>query len=185
MSVVKLRNVRIAFCQNLFKAGAMEEKQTPKFSSTFIIAKDAPEIAVIKKTIEQVAKDKWLTKADQVLKGLRSEGRTCLKDGDAKAQYEGFEGNMYVAASTDKAPKVWDKDKTELSAQNGRPYAGCYVHASIDIWAQDNKYGKRVNATLRAVMFSKDGDAFAGAAPATDEEFDDLADTGDEEDSLA
>jgi len=44
--------------------------------------------------------------------------------------------------------------------ENGKPYAGCYVNMSIRLWAQDNQFGKRVNAQLRAVQFVKDGEAF-------------------------
>ena len=75
---------------------------------------------------------------------------------------------------------VADRDKSPLSAQDGKPYAGCYVDASIELWAQDNNFGKRVNATLRWVQFRRDGDAFAGSAPATDDELDDLSDADDD-----
>ena len=34
------------------------------------------------------------------------------------------------------------------------------ARASIDLWAQDNKYGKRINASLTHVQFVKDGDQF-------------------------
>jgi hypothetical protein len=91
---------------------------------------------------------------------------------------------MYVSASNKVAPLVVDKDKSPLSEASGRPYAGCYVNASLDIWAQDNSYGKRVNATLRGVQFFRDGDAFAGGAPASEDEFDDLSDTGGDADDL-
>ena len=49
------------------------------------------------------------------------------------------------------------------------------MNASIELWAQDNSFGKRVNASLRGVQFLKDGDAFAGGGAASDDEFDDLA----------
>lgn len=32
----------------------------------------------------------------------------------------------------------------------------------VEFWAQDNNYGKRVNATLLGVQFVRDGAAFAG-----------------------
>jgi len=66
-----------------------------------------------------------------------------------------------------------------LTEKDGRPYGGCYVNVSLDIWVQDPKgekakNGKRINATLRGIQFMADGDAFAGGAPADPEEFDDL-----------
>jgi hypothetical protein len=56
------------------------------------------------------------------------------------------------------------------------PYAGCYVNATIVVWAQDNEHGKRINAQVKAVQFFKDGEAFGAAAVNPDDEFtDDMA----------
>jgi hypothetical protein len=82
---------------------------------------------------------------------------------------------MFVSSRNKTRPLVIDRDKSPLTAQDGRPYAGCFVHASIELWAQDNAYGKRINASLRGVQFFKDGDAFAGGGAASDDEFDDIA----------
>ena len=176
---LKLKNVRIAFCQNLFTAGSINASDKPKFSSTFLIPKDDSQIAVIKKTIQDVAKEQWGAKAEAILKELVAAGKICLRDGDTKASYDGFEGNMFISSSSVSAPGVFDKDRTELTQKDGRPYAGCYVNAALDIWAQDNQFGKRINATLKGVQFVADGDAFVGSAPATADDFDDISDTGD------
>ena len=50
-------------------------------------------------------------------------------------------------------------------------YSGCYVDCSVEIWAQDNQYGQRVNAQLRGVMFVRDGDAFGAGGSASADEF--------------
>ncbi len=91
---------------------------------------------------------------------------------------------MFISSSSVSAPGVFDKDRTELTQKDGRPYAGCYVNAALDIWAQDNQFGKRINATLKGVQFAADGDAFVGSAPATAEDFDDISDTGEGADDL-
>ena len=62
---------------------------------------------------------------------------------------------------------------------SGRPYAGCYVNAVLEFWAQDNKFGKRVNATLMGVQFFRDGDAFSGGGAASDDDFDDVTSGAD------
>jgi hypothetical protein len=49
------------------------------------------------------------------------------------------------------------------------------VHASVDVWAQDNQWGQRVNCSLGGVMFAGDGQRFGGAAPATADTFAGLA----------
>jgi hypothetical protein len=184
---IKIKNVRIAFCQNLFKAGSMTAGDKPKFSATFLIAKDDPQLNVIRTAITRVASDKWADKAESILKGLHASGKICLRDGDVKSEYDGFEGTMFISTSSSTAPLVIDRDRTELAEADGRPYAGCYVNASINIWAQDNQYGKRVNAKLRGVQFVGDGDAFVGSAPAKADEFDDLSVTdsgGDDADEF-
>lgn len=81
---------------------------------------------------------------------------------------------MYVSARNALRPLVVDVNKAPLTAEDGKPYAGCYVNASIELWTQDNNYGKRVNATLRGVQFYKDGESFAGGGVASDDDFDDL-----------
>lgn len=178
----KLKNVRIAFCQNLFVAGAMagDSSAKPRFSSTFIIAAGDPQIEALRKAIEEVAKEKWGTKYLAILKQLNAGGKTCLHDGNDKPQYDGFEGNMYISAASPNRPGIFDSNKTELTEASGKPYAGCYVHANIEIWAQDNNYGKRINASLKGVMFYKDGDAFVGSVPSEADDFDDVSDTGEE-----
>lgn len=177
--ILQLKNVRIAFCQNLFRPGTVTAADKPAYSATFIIPKDDPQIAKIKKTIISVAEEKWEKKAEEVLKSLKIKDMLCLHDGDGKAQYDGFEGCMYISARNAAPPLVIDRDRTKLTENDGRPYAGCYVNCSLDIWAQDNKYGKRINAKLRGVQFFADGDAFVGSAPASEDEFDDLSDTGE------
>lgn len=60
------------------------------------------------------------------------------------------------------------------------------MNASIELWAQDNKqFGKRINAQLRGVQFLRDGDAFAAGSPASEDEFEDLGDQGDDTDPTA
>lgn len=89
------------------------------------------------------------------------------------------EGMWYVSASNKRRPKVLDRDgRTPLTDEDGVIYGGCYVNAIVRFWAQDNKWGKRVNASLEGVQFVKDGEAF-GAPPLSDDAFDPVEDEGD------
>jgi len=178
---IKLANVRLAFPQ-LFEAKTVNGEGKPAFSASFLISPDDSQIQTIKAAIEQVARDKWGAKADAVLKQMNAQDKTALHDGDVKSNYSGFEGNLYVSARSATRPLVIDRDKTLLAEADGKPYAGCYVNASVELWAQDNNYGKRVNASLRGVQFLRDGDAFAGGGAASDDEFDDLSDGSDADD---
>jgi len=89
--------------------------------------------------------------------------------------YQGFEDAFYFTASNDVRPTVLDRDKSPLIAADGRPYAGCYVNAVVEIWAQDNKYGRGLRAALKGVQFVKDGDAFSGGGTASPDDFADLS----------
>ncbi|EHE4123964.1 DUF2815 family protein [Salmonella enterica subsp. enterica serovar Bareilly] len=175
---VKLNNVRLAF-PALFEAKTVNGEGDPRFSATFILPPDHPGVKAVNEAIEAVAKAKWGDKAELTLKTLRAKLNVCLHSGDEKPEYDGFPGNMFVSAANKARPTVLDRDRTALVAADGRPYAGCYVNAVIDLWAQDNNFGKRVNASLSGVQFLRDGDAFTGGQPASADEFDDISEGAD------
>lgn len=167
---IVLKNVRLAFGQGLFTPSSMEGSE-PKFGSTFIFAKDHPAAKTMQDAIQQVATEKWGAKAPEILKSLKAGGKLCLRDGDIKANFDGFAGNLFVSSSNRARPTVLDRDKTPLTQQDGKPYSGCYVNVSLDLWSMDNKFGRRVNATLLAVQFASDGEAFSGGAAFSDDDF--------------
>lgn len=169
---IMLTKVRLSFA-DIFEARAVLDS-TPRFSATFLIQKDDSQIKMIEKYIEQIANEKWGAKASDNLKQLYVSGRVALYDGDTKS-YDGFAGTMAIHASSKVRPSIVDKDKTVLIEEDGKPYPGCYVNAIIDLWAQDNKYGKRINAALAGIQFVEHGDAFSGSRPASLDDFEDLS----------
>jgi len=174
---VKLTNVRLAF-PALFEAKSIAGSEgAPAYGATLLIdpATQKPLIDEINKAIDAVAVEKWGAKASSHLVAMRKGNKVALHDGDEKAQYAGFPGVMFVASRSTVRPVVIDKDKSPLVAEDGKPYGGCYVNATIQLWAQDNTYGKRVNAQLLGVQFLRDGDSFGGGAIGSVEDFDDLA----------
>lgn len=171
---ISLKDVRLAF-PALFEAKTVNGEGAPAFSAAFILTPDHPSIKELQAAIEKVGEAKWGAKWPAVKKGMEAQDKTALHNGDSKADYEGYEGNFFVSARNKTRPVVIDRDKTPLVEADGKPYAGCYVNASIELWAQDNNYGKRINASLRGVQFLKDGEAFAGGGVASDDEFDDLS----------
>lgn len=168
---IKLDNVRLVFPQ-LFEAKTVNGEGAPAFSASFLMEPDHPAVKALNAAFEAIGKDKWGAKWPNVKKEIEAKDRYALHDGDTKADYAGFAGMMFVSARNKSRPLVIDRDKSPLTAADGRPYAGCYVNASIELWAQDNNYGKRINASLRGVQFFNDGDAFAGGGAASDDEFD-------------
>ena len=174
--IIKLGNARLSY-PSLFR----EKKFAPtdakgSYSATFILDKktQAKEIAAIKAAIDSITRE--------VFKGKPvGNNRVCLHDGSEKEGTDGYgEGIMYVSARTDKRPQVVNRDLTPLTEEDGKPYAGCYVNATIELWAQDNQYGKRINAKLRAVQFAKEGKPFGEGTIDVSKEFEPIADDDDE-----
>lgn len=184
MASIILKNVRLAFPE-LFepKSFAGEEEGTKRYSANFLVEPGSENDKLIRKTISDAVKEKFPDpkKAEQFLKSVQgNSGKFCFNDGDAKS-YDGYEGMWYVSANRNEdqgAPSVVSGRKDEsgklipLTKASGKPYAGCYVNGKIDIWVQTGKYNG-VRASLQAVQFVADGDAFAGA-PASADGFDEL-----------
>lgn len=179
---VVLRDVRLAFGQGVFEPSSIGDGE-PSFGCSFLMPKDHPSVKEIGAAIQQVAKEKWQDKAPAMLSQLKATDKICLHDGDTKATYDGFAGNLFVSSSNRARPTVVDRNKTPLTQADGKPYSGCYVNAVVDVWPQDNKWGKRVNATLLGVQFVRDGEAFSGGATLADDDFD-VVEGGEEADAL-
>lgn len=171
---VTLANVRLAF-PTLFEARTVNGEGDPAYSSSFIFASDHPAAQAMADAIDAVGSEKWGAKWAALKKELQSKDKTALHDGDTKASYAGFSGNLFVSSRSKVRPAVIDRDRSPLTSSDGKPYAGCYVNGIVEIYAQDNAYGKRVNASLKGVQFVSDGDAFSGGAPASAEDFPDLS----------
>ena len=164
-AIVKLENVRLSF-PHLFTAHAMEEGEQAKFSASFILdnEKHAKLIERIEKLVERLALDHWKKKVTF---------KSCLRDGNDKPDMDGYgDGVMFLNASRKTRPVVVDRQVNPVTEEDGVILAGCYVNATVRIWVQDNKWGKRVNAELRAVQFVKDGESFGAAPVSAESEFD-------------
>jgi hypothetical protein len=166
---VKLTDVRLSFASVFKKKSFGDDDSNPRYAATFLMdkRKQADLIRKCEDAIDDAKYAKWGDKQPS----LRDD-KLALRDGDDE-NYDGYEDMMYVAARSERRPQVLDRDRTPLTEDDGRPYSGCFVNAIVRFWAQDNKWGKRVNASLEGVQFVKDGEAF-GPAPLDDDAFDDL-----------
>jgi len=176
-TIVRLDDVRIAF-PALFKAEQVGNKGKPAFSATFLMTPEHPALEKLKQAIKDVAVEKWGDEAAEILQQLVASDRVCLRNGNTKANYDGFAGNMFVSARGYVRPLVIAQDKSALLEEDGKPYSGCYVNAQISIWAQANQYGKRINAQLGGVQFLRDGESFGGGHVADVSEFDTVSEGG-------
>lgn len=170
-AIVKLPAVRLSF-PHLFKPHAMEEGQEPKYSATFLLDNEehGKLIDQIEALIDRLALDEFKKKISF---------KRCLRDGNEKLELEGYgDGKFFIPAARKTRPAVVDRDLTPLTEEDGKIYAGCYVNATIRLWVQDNNWGKRVNAELRAVQFLKDGESFGAGPVKVEDEFDALPEDG-------
>jgi hypothetical protein len=174
---VKLSNVRLSF-PDLFEAVQYQGQGPFNYRASFLFPADHPAKAAVDAAIKQVAAETWKDKASMHLAGiLGNSNKCCLQDGNAKP-YDGYAGNWALTATrpVEKGrPLVLDQGKNPLVAADGKPYAGCYVNASVEFWAQDNSYGKAVRCTVLGVQFLRDGDAFTAGSVATPDDFEALA----------
>lgn len=165
MSNIKFKNARLSY-PSLFNHGTFNGDSTGKYECTFIL--DKKEHA---KTITEIKeKAKALIKSE--LKGAKlGSDRICLKDGDEQEQDE-LKGCYAIKVSNKNRPLVIDRNGSPLTEEDNVIYAGCYVNGIIDLWAQNNGWGKRINGTLKGVQFYADGEAFGNDSTISTSEFD-------------
>lgn len=172
--------LRLSFADAVFEAKAFQGEGKADYNCAFLISPDTPAgqtlIDEINAGCEKVAREKWGTKADAIILSMKENDRLAIHNGNKKAEYDGYPGNFFINARSKTRPLVIDRDRTPLTAADGRIYSGCYVNPQIILWAQDNSFGKRINAELKGIQFVRDGDAFGGAGPAASaDDFGDLS----------
>jgi hypothetical protein len=142
------------------------------YCSHFLMAPDHPGVALIKAAQRRAATAMWKDGAEAMLQALAKQDRLCLHDGDtSKPGVDGYKGMLFVSGNSKKRFTIVDGDRSPLTAADGRPYSGCYVNAIVQVWAQQNKWGKRINAQISGVQFLRHGESFGGGRVAAPEEF--------------
>ncbi len=180
---IQLNDVRLSFANALFEAQQVQGQGEKKFSDSFLFPPNHPVVAQIKAGFQKVATDKWGAKAAEQYAAMKAGDKLCLHDGDSKPQYEGYKGMMFLNASNKIKPLVIDGNKSPLEAASGKPYSGCYVNAVVELWAQDNKFGKRINASLMGVQFLRDGQRLSGGGVASADDFEAIPEAAPEGDA--
>lgn len=167
---------RLAF-PVLDKPKAFEAGGTLRYSGNVIVEPNSEALKAIKKAMRSAAAGKWgEAKADKALEMLTKSLKTCLLDGDSR-DYDGYAGNWVVTAHApaNQPPELFKTEggrNVRLDNTNQSViYGGCVVNVILDFWAQDNQYGKRINAQLCGLQFVRDGDPFGGGRPASANEF--------------
>ncbi len=178
---VKLKRVRLSFPDLWVPVEFKPGDGKPRFNATFLIEPGSDNDKAIQAAIKEAAKETFGAKADAILKSLAgNSNKYAYLDGNTK-EYDGYEGMMYLACHAKARPYICDRDPTViLPADSGRPYAGCYVNATVDIYAQKGE-NQGIRASFTGVQFAADGDAFSAGKPATANDFETLAEGAGED----
>lgn len=180
LGYLHISNVRFSYlyCFEPYTARPTAQNPNPKpaFTVHGLMAPDHPDLPRIAATIEAVgAACQWKKGMTWALakEQIKAKDALCLHRGDVtKAGQPEYAGLLYISCNNKTRFTVVDADRTPLRAQDGRPYSGAYGNLIVDIYAQDNDFGRRINATVTGVQFLRHGDAFGGgAAPAAADEF--------------
>jgi hypothetical protein len=168
---IALNNVRLSFPALWEPRKGPDANSKASYQAAFLLDKkdNAADIAAVKAAIAAITKETF--------KG-KQPPKIALRDGSEKPDLEGYgDGVMFINARSDKRPHVIGRKMEAIGPDDGIVYAGCYVNATIRLWGQDNQYGKRINAQLRAIQFVKKGDAFGDGDIDVMKEFKALDDT--------
>lgn len=167
-------------------------KVTEKWKANFLIPKDGadecmakfqgkwmPVLKALKAASEEAKTDKY---GDQKNWPKLRPDKLFLRDGDLE-EWDGYEGHWYVSAGAPLTEKPLvlsnrkDGNGKWVEAEPGgknSPFSGAYGNGTLEIWAQDNEHGKRMNAKVKAVQYFADGEPFGGNGPTdAEEDFDD------------
>jgi len=184
-TIVQLKHVRIAFIDDLFTPAQYEGQGDFRHSSTLIVEPGSANDKAIQAAINSEATAAWGKKAEAFLEDMRTNKNkfSYIKNKKDKSGevYDGFE-NMYALSAIrkqkDGAPlflhNVKDPETGKAKRLNGSEgviYAGCYVNAKVEMWAQSGTYSG-IRCGLLGVQFDAAGDSFGGASRPSDEGFD-------------
>jgi hypothetical protein len=176
---VKLPEARLSFA-DIYEAKPDKDGKNPRYASAFLID---PSTKVGKKTLKML-KAGVAELSKKAFKGKKLPAdRICIKDGDGY-DYDGYEGMYFVRARSKHRPVIVDNKVRPVSSEDDHnaPYSGCYVSAVITLWAQDNEFGRRINASLEAIQFIGHGDKFAGGGGVDAKSVFEAVDVNDDDD---
>lgn len=157
----------------------------PAYGAKFPITPNSEHQKLIEDAMLAEAKETWKDKGESALAMLVEDGRVAFvkkvyRSKKTGEPYEGFEGAHYLSTRNAKTqPTVFNHYGEPVTGKGDierQAYSGAVVNASVEVWAQDNKWGRRINCRLRGVMLTGEGKNFGGSAtPASADEFASMA----------
>lgn len=116
------------------------------------------------------AKAKWPAEWEKKLKKINGNDNNKLLRESEDGDY------MFLKATRrpeDGMPKLVGRDRHTVAQSEGLFVSGAFVNALISLWAYDNQ-STGISATLLGVQWVKEGEPFADAPMAAEDDFGDL-----------
>ena len=178
-----LKSVRLAFAQGLWirsKPPRADVSAKEKYRASLIIPRNHPQLPELWSLIKVAAKETFGAKWEAIYKAAEAQQKLCLRDGDLKSDYAGFEGNWYLSASSDIQPTVYGYDPKAgvIAKDSGKVRSGVWVNASIDIYGYTTG-SNGVGAGLRGVQLcltppGASDESLGGATAAGEDDFEEI-----------
>ncbi len=152
MNHIFVRNVRCSFI-HLFVKPIFDGEESPYGANILFDTQDQQHMSYVRSIQADMAREgqrKWPGNKVRL-----TADKICLKKGEdtARPEYDGF---YVLSANTARRPCVLASDgRTQVMHQEDcLIYSGCRVNVKFGMWAQDNQWGKRLNAQLIAIQFA-------------------------------
>lgn len=168
-----LKNVRCIY-PKLFTPEEYQGKS--RYGITLLLPKDSEQLEQVGGAIKRLLTDVYGSDAARKLQSFKGSKQSwplkALDDG-------GFTLNPKRHADKG-APIVLDQAKRKLEPTDGRPYGGCWVNVSLDVYAFDKAGAQGVTTYLNGVQLVREDEPLAGAGSAAScaDDFESLENTG-------
>lgn len=151
---------RAAFANVLTPTKNQQGKEI--YEITMLFPKNA-DISKLKKAEKDAATKTWGADRDKWPENVKSP----FRDGDKKG-YDGYEGHVFVRASSKFKPGIVDQNCEDIiSAEEF--YSGCYARATIRAFTYDQQGNRGVSFNLFNIQKLRDGEKFSGGGNAADD----------------
>ncbi len=156
------------------------QDQEPKYSLVMLFDNDPEVLKPLKRAAFNAAVEKWGDNKDKWPKRLRWP----FRDGNEKPETQGYEGKVFVSASSKASaqPGMVDQKLQAILDVEKTLYSGCRARAEVIAYAYDIAGNRGVSFSLQNVQKLRDDTPFSGRKRAEDV-FDSVEDGSDDEDS--
>lgn len=173
-NVIKIPACRLSF-PDLEEAKAFEEGQIAKFGVMLLLDPKNPvharKLAEMQVEEERMILEAWGEAPAKLVLEYTGSGndRTNMQSGEI---YQGYEGMVFIACKNTNQPLLIDTERNILPKGDKGIVGGMYANATINLFCQENKYGKAIRASIRGVQALGYGEPFGSRV--SDEEFADF-----------